>query len=90
MKAKQAKKQDDPTQGDSWTYVAVDRETKLAPAHYVGQRSQQDTENFLMQLRRSTNVDRPFQVSTDGWGAYRYGVPFALGSNFNFGMLVKQ
>ena len=43
-----------------------------------------------MQLRRAINVDRPFQVSTDGWGAYRYGVPFALGSQVNFGMLIKQ
>ena len=29
-------------------------------------------------------------VSSDGWQAYRYGIPFALGSNIDFGMLIKQ
>ena len=90
MKQKQAKKQDDATQGDSWTYIAVDRETKLVPAHFVGQRNQVDTGRFLDMLRDSIDVERSFQVSTDGWGSYRYGVPFALGSNVNFGMLIKN
>ena len=90
MKAKQAKKQDNPEVGDSWTYVAVDRETKLVACHYVGQRNRTDTNRFLSKLRRSINVDQSFQVSTDGWGAYRYGVPFNLGSNVNFGMLIKN
>ena len=90
MKAKQAKKQDNPEVGDSWTYVGVDRDTKLVACHYVGQRNSTDTNRFLSKLRRSINVDQSFQVSTDGWGAYRYGVPFALGSNVNFGMLIKQ
>ena len=76
--------------GDSRTYVAVDRETKLVACHYVGQRNSTDTNRFLSKLRRSINVDHSFQVSTDGWGAYRYGVPFALGSNVNFGMLIKN
>ena len=88
--AMKAKKQDNPEAGDSWTYVAVDRETKLVACNYVGQRNSTDTNRFLSKLRRSINVDQSFQVSTDGWGAYRYGVPFALGSNVNFGMLIKQ
>ena len=90
MKAKQAKKQDDATQGDSWTYIAVDRDTKLVPAHFVGQRNTVDTNHFLGLLRDAVNVERSFQVSTDGWGSYRYGVPFQLGSNVNFGMLIKN
>ena len=77
-------------EGDSWTYIAIDRDTKLVPAHYVGLRNQTDTDRFLNRLRRAINVDQSFQVSTDGWGAYRYGVPFALGSNVNFGMLIKN
>ena len=77
-------------EGDSWTYIAVDRDTKLVPAHYVGLRNQVDTDRFLSRLRRAINVDQSFQVSTDGWGAYRYGVPFNLGSNVNFGMLIKN
>ena len=90
MKQKQAKKQDDATMGDSWTYIAVDRETKLVPAHLVAGRNSQDTDTFLRMLRGAINLDRSFQVSTDGWNAYRYSVPFALGSNVNYGMLIKN
>ena len=90
MKQKQARKQDDRTMGDSWTYIAVDRETKLVPCHFVGNSDQEDTETFLGKLREAIDVERPFQVSTDGWGAYRYGVPFALVSQCNYGMLIKQ
>ena len=90
MKQKQAKKQDDATFGDSWTYIAVDRDTKLVPAHFVGQRNNIDTNHFLGLLRNAVNVERSFQVSTDGWRGYRYGVPFNLGSRVNFGMLIKN
>lgn len=96
MKAKQAKRNEKAGidvkagDGDSWTHIAVDRETKLVPCHYVGQRNQIDTERFLNRLRRAIDVDQSFQVSTDGWAAYRYGVPFALGSKVNFGMLIKS
>ena len=90
MKQKQARKQDDRTMGDSWTYVAVDRETKLVPCHLVGRRDQEDTELFLGKLSKAIDVEQPFQVSTDGWAAYRYGVPFNLGSQCNFGMLIKK
>ena len=90
MKQRQARKQDDRTMGDSWTYVAVDRETKLVPYHLVGRRDQEDTELFLSKLSRAIDVEKPFQVSTDGWAAYRYGVPFNLGSQCSYGMLIKQ
>ena len=90
MKQKQARKQDDKTMGDSWTYIAVDRETKLVPCHFVGRRDQEDCDTFLGKLREAIDVERPFQVSTDGWGGYRYGVPFNLGSQVNYGMLIKN
>ena len=73
MKAKQAKKQDDPSQGDSWTYIAIDRETKLVVAHHVGGRDQQNTEYFLRRVRRGIDQQTRVHVSTDGWAAYRYG-----------------
>ena len=41
--AMKAKKQGNPEAGDSWTYVAVDRDTKLVACHYVGQRNSTDT-----------------------------------------------
>ena len=79
-----------PEYGDSWTYICIDRPTKLIPAHFVGRRDTEDTNRFLQKVKRAVDTSRRFQVSTDGWAAYRYGVPFELGSNVDFGMLVKK
>ena len=76
--------------GDSWTYICIERNTKLVLAHHVGRRDQIDTERFLAKVRRSIDQGTRVHVSTDGWAAYRYGVPFALGSNIDYGMLIKQ
>ncbi len=43
-----------------------------------------------LDIAMMVDVTRKFMVSTDGWNAYRYGVPFALGSNVDFGMLIKS
>ena len=90
MKQRQARKQDDRTMGNRWTYIAVDRETKHVPYRVVGRRDQEDTELIVSKLSRAIDVEKPFQDTTDGWAAYRYGVPFNLGSQCNYGMLVKQ
>ena len=90
MKAKQAKNQDDPSMGDSWTYIAIDRNTKLVLAHHVGRRDQVDTDRFIGKLRTAIDQNTRVHVSTDGWAAYRYGIPFGLGSNIDYGMLIKQ
>ncbi len=81
---------DDSSVGDSWTYIAVERYTKMVLAHHVGRRDTNDTNVFLGKVRRAIDASTPFQVSTDGLSNYRYGVPFALGSNANFGMLIKK
>lgn len=91
MKQKQANaRKAGPDVGDSWTYVAVDRNTKMILAYHVGQRDGQHTDIFLRKL--ADNVDRSnrIHVSTDGWNGYQYGVPFAMGSNIDFGMLIKK
>ncbi|WP_145290011.1 hypothetical protein [Rosistilla oblonga] len=81
---------DDSSVGDNWTYIAVERYTKMVLAHHVGRRDTNDTNVFLGKVRRAIDASLPFQVSTDGLSNYRYGVPFALGSNANFGMLIKK
>lgn len=80
----------DESLGDSWTYLAVDRETKLIAAHHVGKRTSYDTDVFLARLRDAVDTSQRFQVSTDGWAGYKYGVPFALGSKIDFAQLIKR
>ena len=91
MKQKQATARSlGPEVGDSWTYVAVERNTKLILATYVGQRDLCHTDRFLKKLERAVDTSNRIHVSTDGWHGYQYGVPFALGSNVDFGMLIKR
>jgi IS1 family transposase len=73
--------------GDSWTFVGIDRNTKLVLAHRVGQRDNETCLAFLKQLNRATTGR--FQVSTDGLNTYTHNVPFVLGSRVDFAQLVK-
>jgi IS1 family transposase/transposase-like protein len=73
--------------GDSWTFIAVDRNTKLVLAHKVGARDDFTCREFLQQLNRAT-AGR-FQLSTDGLNAYTLNVPFTFGSRVDFGQLIK-
>lgn len=67
QKQKTARLQDDQTQGDAWTYIAIDRETKLVVAHHVGKRDQENTDYFLQRVRRGVDQLTRIHVSTDGW-----------------------
>lgn len=77
-----------PEAGDSWTYVAIERTTKLVIGYHTGDRSAIDTQAFLSKIRRSIVAGR-FQLSSDGFTPYRYGVPTAFGHYVDYGVLVK-
>jgi IS1 family transposase/transposase-like protein len=74
-------------EGHSWTWIAIDRETKLVLAHQVGQRDAATCELFLSKLDRAT-VGR-FQLSSDGLGSYTLGVPFKFRDRVDFGQIIK-
>jgi transposase-like protein/IS1 family transposase len=76
--------------GDSWTYIAVERGTKMILATHIGKRDGNHTDQFLRKLRDAIDTSAHPQISTDGWSGYQYGVPFALGSNIDYGMLIKK
>jgi transposase-like protein/IS1 family transposase len=73
--------------GDSWTFIGIDRATKLVLAHRVGQRDNETCLAFLKQLNLATTGR--FQISTDGLNTYTHNVPFVLGSRVDFAQLVK-
>src|SRR5262249_11718812 len=58
----------DDTLGDAWTYVAVERNTKLVLAWHFGRRTKEDTVAFTEKLCYAT-ADHKFQVNTDGFKA---------------------
>ncbi len=74
-------------QGDSWTFLALDRRSKLILAWHVGRRTRQDTEIFIEKLNEST-CGR-FQLTTDGMPAYPHAVSLSLGTRVDFAQLIK-
>jgi transposase-like protein/IS1 family transposase len=75
--------------GDSWTFIGIERETKLILAHQVGQRDSDTCWAFLMKMKSAVGSGR-FQLTTDGLAAYRMNVPFAFQSQVDFAVLIKN
>ncbi len=73
--------------GDSWTFIAIEANTKFVVAYAIGKRDLNTCQQFLNRLKDAT-VGR-FQMTTDGLTMYRNNVPFTLGSRVDFGQLVK-
>lgn len=78
----------DESFGSSWTWIAIERNTKLVIAHKVGERDSETCWAFLSRLRDAT-AGR-FQLSTDGLQTYRLTVPFVLRDRVDYGQLVKN
>lgn len=74
--------------GDSWTTVAIDRDTKLVIAHQVGERDNTTICTLLQKL--ADNTTGRFQLSTDGLAAYKLNVPFMLRDRVDFGVIIKK
>jgi IS1 family transposase/transposase-like protein len=80
--------QGDPEHGDSWTFIAIERNTKLVLAYHIGARHNAEALRFLRKLNNATTGH--FQITTDGLGSYTHNVPFTFGNRCDFGQLVKN
>jgi IS1 family transposase len=89
MKGKKAERKGmGPEFGDSWTWLAIDAESKLILAHAVGWRDEETCQRFLGQVSKATTGR--VQITSDGLGLYTYNVPLAVGSRVDFAQLVKS
>jgi IS1 family transposase/transposase-like protein len=77
-----------PCCGDAYTFLAIERDTKLILTWHLGRRDQSDTMLFSDKLRTAT-AGR-FQLTTDGFQPYARTVPEAFSGNIDFAQLVKQ
>jgi IS1 family transposase len=77
-----------PDFGDSWTFIAIERTTKLVLAYQIGMRDHYTTKAFLYKLSDATTGH--FQITTDGSNQYVNMIPFVFGSRCDFGQLVKN
>jgi len=73
--------------GDTYTFVGLDRASKLVLTFHVGRRTLEDADDFAMKRRRAVG-GRPM-VSHDGFTPYLTTLPVAFGWNLDQGRLVK-
>lgn len=91
MKAKTQKRkglQHDQEIGDTWTFVAIDGDSKLVLAHQLGKRDVYSADDFMRKL--DTATDGHFQLTTDGLDVYPDLVVHHLGTRVDYAQLIKQ
>lgn len=89
MKEKTKRRQGitDPDLGDAYTFVALERETKLVLSWHLGRRTSEDASVFM--ARTSAAAAGQFQLSTDGFNGYPAAVEEHLGGRADYAQLVK-
>lgn len=77
----------DPKVGDQYTWVGIERNTKLILAWHLGQRDMTACEAFTEKLHEATSGR--FQLTTDGYRPYESAVAYSLGTRVDYAMLIK-
>lgn len=73
--------------GDTWTWVALDADSKLAVSWLVGGRDAEYAMTFMDDVAK--RLDNRVQLTTDGHKAYLDAVEGAFGGDVDYAMLVK-
>lgn len=73
--------------GDVWTWVALDRDTKLVPTWLIGKRTEQAAYDFIADLARRL-PERP-QITTDGLPQYVKAIARSFRWGVDFAQLIK-
>jgi transposase-like protein/IS1 family transposase len=75
--------------GDAWTWVAIERHSKVVLAFTVGRRTLDEAFRLCLKIRRATNPSHRFQLTSDGLQAYRTAVDEMLADRCDFAQLIK-
>jgi len=73
--------------GDTWTWTALDADSKLILSYFVGGRDSECAMWFMDDLR--SRLANRVQLTSDGHKAYLEAVEGAFGSDIDYAMLVK-
>jgi IS1 family transposase len=87
-KARHVKDSDPAEFGDQWVYVALDADTKLIPAYFVGKRSSENTQTFMLELYNRI-ADHRIQLTTDAFIFYTKAVEQSFGGGVDYAQLKK-
>lgn len=73
--------------GDTWTWTAIEADTKLIVSHFVGGRDGECAQWFMHDL--ADRLANRVQLTSDGHKAYLEAVEGAFGADIDYAMLVK-
>ncbi|HXU30731.1 MAG TPA: hypothetical protein VN851_09160 [Thermoanaerobaculia bacterium] len=90
-KTKNRKKIESDEIGDAYTFLAIERGSKVILAHQVGRRTSADANIFAAKLATATTPENgeSFQLSTDGWEGYPRAIEQHFGATVNYGQIIK-
>ena len=74
--------------GDTWTFVAIDSDSKLIPSYRIGKRTAPEATAFLNDL--ASRLTNRVQLSSDSLRAYVEACEHAFGPNVDYGQIVKS
>jgi IS1 family transposase len=86
-KQRHVKEGDPASFGDTWTYVAIDAETKLVPCFLTGKRNVETTNAFIADL--ASRLRYRVQISTDGLRMYADAIRSAFAA-VDYATIVKE
>jgi transposase-like protein/IS1 family transposase len=87
---KRVRPEDDQNLGDAYTFVAIERHSKLVLNIAMGKRDQATTDVFVEGIRHATTTSSKFQITTDGFAPYRSAITTTLHDRLiGFAQLIK-
>ena len=75
--------------GDAWTFIAIERNTKLVLTFELGRRNTGATIRFIKKLAGAASADQNFQLTTDGFSPYNFAIGNELENRCDYAQLVK-
>lgn len=80
---------DDASQvGDTWTFVAIDPETKVIPSFRTGKRDTENTQAFIADLAR--RLRNRVQISSDAFPLYAEAIDRAFDCQVDYAQVIKS
>lgn len=73
--------------GDTWTWTAIDADSKLIVSYFVGDRDAESALDFMHDLR--SRLRNRVQLTSDGLHTYLSAVEAAFGDDVDYAQLVK-
>jgi len=74
--------------GDAYTFIGLDRVSKLVVAWHLGKRDQVSTDDFISKVRWAT-ANKRFDMCTDGFSPYVYAIDAGLHDRADYSQVVK-